>query len=664
MLLKNIQVHNFRQFIGTQNIAFATNNYKNITVILGQNGSGKTSLAQAFTWCLYGETNFSDKILLNKKVAIDLPINGTKTVKVELKLVHNQIDYTIQRKQDYTKNSDDDLKAKPTIFKIFYKHNGQREFLSPIESMSRMKEILPVELSRYFFFDGERIGNLSKEILKGRSKEFGEAVRGLLGLNSFISALSHLNPRAKHSVIGHYNQSYDSSSNKKVADYTRKLDNIRTDLDYNENRLSEIDIEIEVAQEECQNLQEKIRKNSKGEELQIQKNLLNTSIEKKEIALNSTVQSVPKILSKNPSSYFAKSLIKVVVEELTNREKIDKGVPDIHARTIEFLIKRGSCICGAKIETGNEAYMKLNEMLKYIPPQSIGTSIKEFVTQSEISIKSAPNLFDDIGRQFKIVREYESELGQMKSDVKIIEKSLEGLDNVSAFQRKLMKYEAQIRNLNSEKDNLNNEKGALTLKQSNIEKARAELTLTDAKNRKIEIYKNYATYIHETLSEIYKSSENEVRNRLEKYINEIFKYIYKGGLSLTVDEKYNIQVLIDEDSGYGHDIETSTAQSISVIFAFISGIIKMARENNRKSNAETISLDSEPYPLVMDAPLSAFDKTRIKSVCDELPRTAEQVIIFIKDTDGEIAEEHMSSMIGKKYELCKSSELVTNIIAR
>ena len=42
-------------------------------------------------------------------------------------------------------------------------------------------------------------------------------------------------------------------------------------------------------------------------------------------------------------------------------------------------------------------------------------------------------------------------------------------------------------------------------------------------------------------------------------------------------------------------------------------------------------LSSEPYPLVMDAPLSAFDKRRIKAVCESLPKTAEQVIIFIKD---------------------------------
>jgi len=70
---------------------------------------------------------------------------------------------------------------------------------------------------------------------------------------------------------------------------------------------------------------------------------------------------------------------------------------------------------------------------------------------------------------------------------------------------------------------------------------------------------------------------------------------------------------------------------------------------------------SEPYPLVMDAPLSAFDKTRIHSVCEVLPRIAQQVIIFIKDADGEIAEEHLGSRIGTRLSFNATSKVETYI---
>lgn len=87
----------------------------------------------------------------------------------------------------------------------------------------------------------------------------------------------------------------------------------------------------------------------------------------------------------------------------------------------------------------------------------------------------------------------------------------------------------------------------------------------------------------------------------------------------------------------------------------------MARESR---NPENEMLVSEPYPLVMDAPLSAFDKTRIKTVCDVLPEVAEQVIIFIKDTDGEIAEENMGNKVDKRYSFDKKNEFETYVIPR
>jgi DNA sulfur modification protein DndD len=61
----------------------------------------------------------------------------------------------------------------------------------------------------------------------------------------------------------------------------------------------------------------------------------------------------------------------------------------------------------------------------------------------------------------------------------------------------------------------------------------------------------------------------------------------------------------------------------------------------------------------MDAPLSAFDNTRIQTICDVLPQIAEQVIIFINDKDGEIAEANLKKQIGKKYVFRKENEFET-----
>lgn len=87
----------------------------------------------------------------------------------------------------------------------------------------------------------------------------------------------------------------------------------------------------------------------------------------------------------------------------------------------------------------------------------------------------------------------------------------------------------------------------------------------------------------------------------------------------------------------------------------------MARETQKEENSYLVT---EAYPLVMDAPLSAFDKERIQTVCETIPNIAEQVIIFIKDTDGEIAEKYLSSKIGKSFSFSKKNEFETYLEVR
>lgn len=63
MLLKGIVLENFRQYKGTQMIKFSTDKENNVTVIIGQNTGGKTTLVRAFIWALYGENPFVGELI-------------------------------------------------------------------------------------------------------------------------------------------------------------------------------------------------------------------------------------------------------------------------------------------------------------------------------------------------------------------------------------------------------------------------------------------------------------------------------------------------------------------------------------------------------------------------------------------------------------------------
>lgn len=663
MLLKSMSLSNFRQFNGTQTITFSTDAERNVTVIMGENGSGKTTLAQAFTWCLYGDTDFDDQNVLNKVIAQDIGPSGEAMVQVKLSMAHMGIDYVLTREQKYTTDSTGNLKRpNNTTFKIQYKNaDGQQDFVKDTEVDLRMREILPKELAKYFFFDGERIGNMSKEIRKGKSKEFADAVKSLLGLSAFTEALDHLGGRAQNTVIKSYDNEYSAESDSKIAKYRKEIDEYEKRLTTIDSRLAEIDNEEFTANEKAKEYDRKIAENKDGETLAKRREYLKNKISGLMASKVSSTAGVIDTFNRKGASWMAIKMIHDALKELAEADKIDTGIPDIHARTIQYLINRKTCLCGASIEFGNREYTELNKLLDYIPPKSIGTLISQFVRECELKCNGAADAFEDVAEKFSVVSEFDSDYAELTGEIETINKKLEGMLNVGELQKKYAFFNSEVRKLRLERDRLLEERGGIVTKKERCETNINELVLKDENNRRLARFRAYATYMYRYLYSVYSEKETEVRQKLEMTVNQIFKEIYNGGFSLVLDEKYNIQIQVDDFEGYSGDVETSTAQSISVIFAFIAGVIKMARENNSDENS---MLMTEAYPLVMDAPLSAFDKTRIKTICEALPKVAEQVIIFIKDTDGEIAETNMGTKVGMRYLFDKINEFETKLIGR
>ena len=267
MLLESIKLENFRQF-RNESIDFAQGqDGKNVTIIIGENGTGKTTFAQAFFWCMYGETEFSDKNMLNKMVANDLTPGQEASVRVELKLKHGSVAYTLIREQSYKKDYSGRVKGDNTVFNIAIKGaDGNTSYVPRSRCESEVKNILPKELSRYFFFDGERIEKMSKDISTGKkATDFAEAVKGLLGLNAMFSAIQHFNPRMRNTVISSYENSYDSHSNAKIQEYTQIIDECNAKIAEIDARLEELEAQIESAQARKAEKTEELKQYAEGE---------------------------------------------------------------------------------------------------------------------------------------------------------------------------------------------------------------------------------------------------------------------------------------------------------------------------------------------------------------------------------------------------------------
>jgi DNA sulfur modification protein DndD len=466
---------------------------------------------------------------------------------------------------------------------------------------------------------------------------------------------------ASKSVIRSYNEKYDSTSDNRIADYTQRIEQFNEEIEKIDARLLEIEREEELVAEKIHTLSDSIKENEASREFAGRKAKL---IELRQTLNNrrkTQTADLLKFFNKNAAGYFAKKMMGDSLGLLAQTQNLDKGFPDIHARTIDHIIKNGKCICGAEVCIGNDAFNALNKLRDYIPPKSLGQLIETFRLSCESSVKGTEAFFDDFCDKYSGILSLDVDYAVNESEIDDITKRLTGMKDVGHLQAELTKYERQQRNLRDERSQLDVSKGGKETNRDRMETERHELTLKDKNNQRIEIFKAYAQYLWPTIAAEYNKEEQRVRDELSTVVGEIFREIYNGGLSLSLDEKYNVQVAVSEFEGYTGDIETSTAQSISIIFAFIAGVIKMARESQQPENTMLVS---EPYPLVMDAPLSAFDKTRIQTVCNALPNVAEQVIIFIKDTDGELAEKYLSDRIGSRAEFDKHNEFETYIQER
>jgi len=107
MKIEALMIKNFRQFLGEVSIEFSTDEVRNVTVIHGANGAGKTSLLNAFKWCFYEETDFDthNDHILNEAAIHKSDENALIDLLVEVKFTHQGERFRASRVQEYKKQT-------------------------------------------------------------------------------------------------------------------------------------------------------------------------------------------------------------------------------------------------------------------------------------------------------------------------------------------------------------------------------------------------------------------------------------------------------------------------------------------------------------------------------------------------------------------------------
>lgn len=662
MRLQSIELTNFRQF-KDEKIQFAIDKNQNVTLIMGDNGSGKTSLAQAFFWCFYGTNSFQDKILLNRLVANNMIPNQKEMVCVRVYLEHKQEEYCVVRQQEYTKQYNDSLKPQNSILAISKKDkNGNRmwlgtgktESLKNIELTNTINDIMPQDLSKYFFFDGEKIETLSKEISSGRkSNNFVEAVNSLTGLKATRNALNHLNPKLKGSVIGKLEDEYISGSDRRIAELTEEIKRLKSEWQSADNDINSADESIKSNDLYIEELENKIKTYAEAENLQRTKTIRQNELKQHKWR---KYQSLSRIYDNlNRDNLFDRFICEWPVKEalviLSNSDVSGKDIPKLHGDTIKYLLKQKQCICGTILEENSKEWKVLENLINYLPPESISTSIGNFIKRMKDKYQEKVYLLNDARSDFASILTLDEQISQCLEEIDEIDKKLNGKDvsrEVNRLNKLISTTKIDTVQLRNNKSALEKRIGGFSVSIQSKETERDTLAKKSSQNASIALAKKYAEALYDKFNVEYTAKEIKTKANLQAYINENFKKFFNGSITLQIDDNYAVKVSVNDKF---NSLETSTAQGIAVIFAFLAAIIRIAKENSA----------NETYPVVMDAPLSTLDNQRIKIVCDTLPQIADQVIIFIKDTDGKVAEQYFGNAIGRRLTFDKISDYLTEI---
>jgi DNA repair exonuclease SbcCD ATPase subunit len=169
--LKQIRLKNWKCY-REQKIQFNLNTDKNIWIVFGQNGYGKTSLLEAILWCLYGNEGISTKKLpeyfnrnaLKKRKPIDLS--------VQLNFEENGKYYFISREATLNWRGITPIAevGEPTFNEDGKQRNNPREYID---------SILPKSCKEFFFFDGVEIQRYAQLTQTDETKNAIEQILGI-----------------------------------------------------------------------------------------------------------------------------------------------------------------------------------------------------------------------------------------------------------------------------------------------------------------------------------------------------------------------------------------------------------------------------------------------------------------------------------------------------
>ena len=268
MIIKSIELYNFRIYRGVNKIDLTPIGERNIIIVSGNNGYGKTTFLMSLVWCLYGKN--MEKVDELYKKEIDEKGSYSKYIGNSLNTIAAQegetrfsvsvtftdveipnttcTEITIVRSYDRATNTSDELK-------ILIDGRESDLFSDKDEEEMFIRDyILPIEIAKFFFFDAEKIVSFAQVNTPQQRAELSQAYSQVLGIQKYAELKSEL-----EKIQDDYRK--ESAQPQDKREFNELILSIKNDEDSIAdfgNQIEKKQEKISILRYDCNELQEKL----------------------------------------------------------------------------------------------------------------------------------------------------------------------------------------------------------------------------------------------------------------------------------------------------------------------------------------------------------------------------------------------------------------------
>jgi len=626
MKIKSLELTNFKQFYGNQIVDISTSSDKNVTVFRGVNGTGKTSLFTAINWCLYGIGHEGMGEIVNKQIVADAKDNDEVEANVKVRFSDKSYDFVAERSLVFQKLDGRLINEKQNFYLFQIDKQGQTTKIPNPEG--KMDSILPKNVREYFFFNGEKMDDLTRP---GNTK-IEDAIKNIMHLPIIDKAVVHLS-----SITKEYRSEISKIATDRLEKLIKEQDNLEKEIEKLRKDNENIDNEIIKDETQIKDLEKILADSKEVGQLQLRRKQLQDDLFILENERDSAEDKVQETL-KTCYPFFLASRAKKALEIINNQVEKGKIPSGIRKQFIEGLLSNGECICGRPIEVQTPAYYAMIKLLSSSQSSQFEDSILDLrgniQTINDLTSERLAKLHDYAKQYF--------------SKVKMIEVKEREIDDLnrrigSSEEIDIRKLEARLQSFRNDKDNLNYQKGKniskIEEKQSTIEniiKQREEEEIKQENLIKLSAREKLANKSHVAIVDIREKFYEATRSRIESETKKVFNNLaWKTDQfnDINLDKDFHFEVIDRWGKPSREELSAGERQILSL--SFITAISR---------------LSGEEAPIIMDTPFARLSKNHLETTTATLPNLLPQLILFVTDTEwtSEV-QKGLSERIGYKY---------------